>query len=489
MKSQIVFFLFALSLLIKPALGQTDNFTTIRCEVHFDRTLRPWEGFGFNYVEEAQYRDIDAQRQDYGGFSYLNEKSRQEILQLIFGEDGLQPALIKMFLDPFHQEEEGGNYHHLRTTENMLYFVKNGFQISQSVGYDFQIITTLYGPPAYMTNQKVLRGRDFDPRHKEDLANYFIDWADFLVNEQQLPLKYISLHNEGDDWQRWPDDGGDSKDHYNHDYNMYWPPEMVVDFLKYLPKKLEEAELGHIGVTPGECYSWDRFIDYGYAPAIVQDFNALQNMSLVTSHGFMNWGWGRWNTRHTSRGIDMIRDLRPEMKSWVTSTSWGGMDTEFIRQIYSNIYNSKINALIPWAGIQRPELWVGGDPNAGSAIHVFDDGTYKVRKGYHFYKQVTMAGRPETAVCETITMDAEISIIAFAKNKSTHPDAFVVINMADKPKNLNIGLHGTTYKTFGAVRSKDDETELYQGLDDYHPKQGKLIYLAPPKSVTTFRGM
>ncbi len=371
----------------------------------------------------------------------------------------------------------------------MLYFVKNGYQISRSIGYDFQIITTLYGPPAYMTEQEVIRGRDFNYQQKEDLANYFIDWAGFLVNEQQLPLTYISLHNEGDDWQRWPDDGGDSEEHHGHDYNMYWPPELVVDFLKYLPEKLHEADLGHIGVTPGECYSWDRFIDYGYASGIANDFQALESMALVTSHGFMSWGWGRWNTRHTSRGIDMVRDFRPEMKSWVTSTSWGNMDTEFIRQIYSNIYNSKINALIPWAGIQRPGLWVGGDPNAGSAIHVFDDGTYKVRRGYHFYKQVTMAGRPGTAVSETVSMDAEISIIAFAKKKTTHPDAFVVINMADMPKDLNMNLHGTSYDSYKAIRSTDDEMELNTPLNSFVTENGRFTYQAPARSVTTFIGM
>lgn len=466
--------------------SQTDNFTTIRTEVDFNDILREWDGFGFNYVEEAQYRDINSQRQDYGGFSYLDEPEKQEILDMIFGTDGLQPALLKMFLDPFHQDYQGGDYHHTRTTENMLYFVENGLKRSKEIGNEIQIITTLYGPPAYMTQQKVIRGRDFNPEHKEDLANYFISWADYLVHTRGLPLNYISLHNEGDDWQRWDMDGGDSKDHYNHDYNMHWPPELVIDFLKYLPKKLEVAGLGHIGVTPGEPYAWDRFIDYGYAKAIIEDEEALKNLALITSHGFMSWGWGRWNTYHTSAANDMIRSLRPEMRSWVTSTSWGSMDAFFVREIYGNIYTSKVNAIIPWAGVQRPGLWVGGDPNAGCAFHVFDDGTFKVRKGYFFYKQLTRAGRPGMAVANTISMDPQVKIIAFSSHKTSFPDAFVVINVSQETKKLNIRLSGKEYSSAKAHRSKNDESELHKAIGVNDIVNNILLYDAPAGSVTTF---
>jgi len=467
--------------------SQTNNFTTIRTEVDFNDKLREWDGFGFNYVEEAQYRNIDTLRQDYGGFSYLDQVNRQKILDMIFGADGLQPALLKMFLDPFHQDYQGGDYHHTRTTENMLYFVENGLKKSKEIGNELQIITTLYGPPAYMTKQKVIRGRDFDPDHKEDLADYMISWADFLVNTKDLPLKYISLHNEGDDWQRWDIDGGDSEDHYNHDYNMHWPPELVIDFLKYLPGKLEKSGLGHIGVTNGEPFSWDRFDEYGYAKAIVEDEEALNNLALITSHGFMSWGWGRWNTFQTSAANDRIRSMRPDMKSWVTSTSWGSMDAVFVREIYGNIYTSKVNAIIPWAGVQRPGLWVGGDPNAGCAFHVFDDGTFKVRKGYYFYKQLTRAGRPGMAVVNTVSMDPQVKIIAFSSNNTPFPDAFIVVNVSNETKNLNIRLSGKDYSTATAHRSKNNEKELYKEIKVNEVVDNILLYDAPAGSVTTFR--
>jgi hypothetical protein len=78
--------------------------------VSFDKPLRPWDGFGFNYVETAQTRDYAADPQEYGGFSYLSEADRAAILEMIFGEDGLKPGVLKMFLDSFHQLEPGPAY-------------------------------------------------------------------------------------------------------------------------------------------------------------------------------------------------------------------------------------------------------------------------------------------------------------------------------------------------------------------------------------------
>jgi hypothetical protein len=489
-------FIQLLGICLLPILGnaQTNNYTTIRSEVKFDHVLRPWDGFGFNYVEEAQSRDLDTFRQEYGGFSLLNEKSKKEILEMVFGNDGLKPGMVKMFLDSWHQAEPGGMYNHTNSAGNMLEFVREGYKVSVENGRDFQIITTLYGPPGYVTEQKVLRGRDLNSDHKDDLADYLVHWAKYLVEKEKLPLKYISFHNEGDDWQRWPPDGGDHENWFHHDYNMYWSPELVVEFLKLMPKKLKNAGLKNMGLTPGECYGWDRFIDYGYAGAICSDRKALDNLSLITSHGFHScgqgkWKWGRWNPYHTSAGTDMIRELKPGIKAWVTSTSWSGMDTEFVRQIYGNIYNSKVNGIIPWAGIQRPGLWVKGDPNSGCAFNVLDDGTYKVRKGYYFYKQVSRAGQPGMGVAETIVMDGETKIIGFADNKSNNPDAFVVINMGNNSKSLNILISGSAFVRFEAFRSTDNEDELYSGIGDFETSENTIMYEAPAKSVTTFFGV
>ena len=81
------------------------------------------------------------------------------------------------------------------------------------------------------------------------------------------------------------------------------------------------------------------------------DERALENLGLITSHGFLGSNPdNRWYGPHTSRGIDALREKRPELPAWVTSTSWSKMDANFIREIYGHIYEAKVNGIIPWAG-------------------------------------------------------------------------------------------------------------------------------------------
>ena len=78
----------------------------IKGSVNFNNELQEWDGFGVNYVEVCQTYDNEKNPQDYGGFSTLSENKKDEIIDLIFGENGLKPSILKMFLDPLHQKEE-----------------------------------------------------------------------------------------------------------------------------------------------------------------------------------------------------------------------------------------------------------------------------------------------------------------------------------------------------------------------------------------------
>jgi hypothetical protein len=139
----------------------------VRAKVEFDKTLRTWDGFGVNYVETAQTRDYTADPQEYGGFSTLSEEQRREVLDMTFGEDGLRPNLVKMFLDPFHQPQPDGRgmaidqsaFDHATTTHWMRYFVREGLARTRKRGSDLQVLTDLYGPPSWTTKQKILRPR------------------------------------------------------------------------------------------------------------------------------------------------------------------------------------------------------------------------------------------------------------------------------------------------------------------------------------------
>lgn len=457
-------------------------------QIKFDHKIRTWDGFGFNYVETAQTPDYKLYPQEYGGFSLLDEKEKSEIIDMVFGEDGLKVGLIKMFYDPFHQTEQGGVYDHETTTKYMREFVRKGLAKTKSWGGDLNMITTLYGPPAYMTLQKKIRGRDLDPAHKEDLADYLVSWVKFLRDKEGFPVNYVSLHNEGEDWERWPWDGKDPNIGKGHDYNMYWRPELVNEMMILTNKKLKEAGLNEVGVTPGETTNWYRFSYWGYADAIAENDEALKAIGLITSHGFFVGSYeNRWFGDHNCMGTELIRAEKPGLHAWVTSTSWSKMDTKNIKEMHDNIYSARVNGIIPWAGIQRPEQWVGGDPNPGSAFTVHEDGSYEIRRGYYFYKQITRAGQPGATVCRTLSNDTQVPVIAFGKGKSESVDAFVVTNTDLKiAKPMLIHISGTKATSFRAFRTNEKETEKYAEIGVFTTEKGELFYEAPAGSATTF---
>ncbi|MCC5931533.1 MAG: hypothetical protein JJU28_19965 [Cyclobacteriaceae bacterium] len=480
-------------------LAQALDFKAVHAEVHFDKKLRPWDGFGFNYVETAQTMDYDKDPQEYGGFSLLNEKQKQEIIEMIFGEDGLKVGLVKMFYDPWHQKEPGGKFDHERSTAHMRYFVREGLKKTRTRGANLEIITTLYGPPAWATQQKFIRGRDIDPAMKEPLADYMVSWIKFLREKEGFPVKYISLHNEGEDWERWPTDGSHGNIGTGHDYNMFWSPQLVNEFILLMRDKMDKQGLGMVGVTNGEPTNWFRFSSWGYADALYDHEEVLEKLGLLTSHGFYVGAYNnRWFGPHTSEGVDMLREKRPLLKAWVTSTSWSAMDTKFAKEMHGNIYTSKVNGIIPWAGIQRPPLWVGGDPNPGSAFTIHENGTYTVRPGYYMYKQLSRAGQPGMAVARTISMDSQIALIAFASDNSEHKDAFIIINWSNDNKKVAVSVHGTGHTKFDTFIStegdRDPQGKLtgngdkYKALGKTEVKDNVLIFDAPKGSVTTFFG-
>jgi len=482
---RVILATFILSLISHFANAQ-EKINFIPAEVDFSQKIVDWDGFGFNYVEAAQHRDYLSNPQDYGGFSLLSEAGKNEILELIFGKDGLQVQIIKMFLDPFHQSEPGADFDHITTTTNMMDFVENGNQITEQRDDVLEIITTLYGPPAWATEQKFIGGRDLDDSQANKLADYMIDWVTFL-KERNLPVKYLSLHNEGEDFYRWDFEKGTQRLE-RFDYNLYWPPEQVNHFLKLMPDKLKQAKLTEVKMTNGEPSNWTRFYHWGYTDALYEDEQALESLGLLTTHGFINGDFRKLSYSLADEiTTSKIREKKPQLHGWITSYSWGEMGTDFIKTAHEHIYSARVNALIPWAGIQVPEVWIGGDPNPGTAIRVKQDGTFDVLQGYYFYKQLTRAGHRGMAVVKTILSNPVAFMVAFSSNGTSHPDAFVVTsNISIWSLPLKIRLQGTQSTRFKAFRSSEDGSEKYQEIGVFEVENGAIVYDPPKGTTTTF---
>lgn len=457
--------------------------------VDFSETLQPWDGFGFNYVETCQTRDYNEDSQDYGGFSLLDKNQRQEIAKLVFHEEGLNVDIVKMFLDPWHQESPGEPFDHETTTANMLDFYKRGMKIDKKEGHHTDVITTLYGPPAWATEQQFIGARELDETKFPLLADYMIDWARYLRNEG-VGVKYLSIHNEGEDFYRW-DFEDETQRFERFDYNAYWRPEQVNSFVKILHKHVQSSNIQDLGVTNGEPSNWTRFYYWGYAHSLAGDDEAMDALGMITTHGFIN-GDPEKLSYATANSLtnDLLRARRPGLHSWTTSFAWGEMDTKFVRMVHENIYTAKVNAVIPWAGIQHGPSWYDGDPTGGTAIRVHDDGTYEVTRGYYFYKQLTQAGHRGMAVASATLANPRAFIIAFSGGDTPHPDAFVVTSYISIWKlPLQIQVKGTKYNRFKAYRTSEDGNETYDEIGIFEVQDGAIEYDPPWGTITTFIGI
>lgn len=491
--------------------------------VAFDQPLRPWDGFGVNYVQAAQTPDPVATPQDFGGASLLTDAQRREVIDLVFGADGLQPDLLKMWILPFHEREndnadpevtDATKFDVAGPTEWMRWFAREGQAATRARGRSLEILATLYGPPGWMTRQRTLRGRDFDPAMDLELAEYLAAYARAMQRDEGLAVRWVSLHNEGEHAIRYAEAGEGAGRLAGHDYNMLWTPAQVVRVLCATRTYFDRHGLTGVGLTPGETTYWTWFRPI--AAAITEDRCASQSLGLVTSHGFdagidpkADWYAPMW-THADPQPIAWLRASRPDLHAWVTSARWGAdlpsagqtvprMGFDFFESVRRHVYQAGVNGYIPWAAIQRWSQWTtdGAVPNKGTAILVRDDGTYEVQRGYHLYRHLTRAGRAGMQVATVSTDDPWIAAFAFARGGSASPASMVLANASWYAVPVRVEVSGTTAGVFTGRRTVTDllparhwvgerpSVETWAPLRDVPVVDGRLTLTLPPMSVVT----
>ena len=216
----------------------------------------------------------------------------------------------------------------------------------------------------------------------------------------------------------------------------------------------------------------------------------MKNIDLMTSHSFtpLDIPNSVYYGDFRSIGQDLIRAQKPELKAWVTSRPWS-TDQQFIENIRRDIYECKVNGLIPWALISGANQWLESngeysDGSMKSAFLIHEDGTFDVLKGYYYYKQITRAGQPGMKVAQVTYLDPSVTAIAFASNNTNNPDAFLIINKSDKTKHVSITVHGIENDSFTAFRTSSHED--YLNIGEYEMSNKSFSYISPAGSVTTF---
>lgn len=510
----------SLLLLCYSFMGKTDNEqsekTNVTATVDFTATLQDWDGFGVHYVQGHHSRNPILHPEDYGGLSKLSPEQREEVIQLVFGSDGLKPGIVKAWSDPFHEPLNDNDdpytinmdgFDHQSTTREIRYFCRRGLAVTRERGDDLTFIAALHGPAWWITRQKIVQGRDLDPEMKLELAEYIASWALYLRDYEGLPVKYISYNNESENKYRWPDDGGDPFPWregnrvlgYTSEQNLWWSDQQVVDFLNYSREVLDRVGLKEVGLTSGETATWGNFTNFKdkdgtvfeYARSIRENPTALKNLDLITSHGF-----GRV---YDPSGIDLLREVRPELHAWTTSYTYGNLSLDFLEDTRNLIYTVGCNACIPWATLHNiyesdkltppGETRISSNANSPITTDLTRQGNVPMTtKVYYHYKQVSRIGQPGMAVAEVSSNDPQIGLFAFASNKTKNPDAFCVINLDSSPKVVNVRISGTKSKKFTANVTTDVEygDRNYEPFSTFVYKNGTLEYTAPARSSVTF---
>ena len=87
-------------------------------------------------------------------------------------------------------------------------------------------------------------------------------------------------------------------------------------------------------------------------------------------------------------------------------------------------------------------------------------------------------------MAKVLSNDSQVSVIGFAGKGTKHPDAFVIINLAEDTRQLPIRVLGTGATAFDAYRTSSDEHHV--PLGELAVQDGVVSYDAPSLSVTTF---
>jgi O-glycosyl hydrolase len=465
----------------------------VRIYVDFNKKLRVWDGFGLQYLENFDTPDIIKKRQDYGGFSLLSPDDKNNVSQLLFGSDGPKPAILRIFLDPFHQNTvqdskitedtlvDRNGYDHETSTTWTRGFLSSAYSSMREWGGSLKVIVNCPAPPFWMTKQNEISGRDLDPANRINYARYMVSWIKYLKEKEQIPVFALSIHNQGENLNFW-DDGGHFIHRTQNMYNLFWPSEQVNDFLGLLRRILDKNSFEDVIVTPGDTTNFVHFHEWGYADAIADNPKALESLGLITSNGFPSQVIGKYCGDWRSVGIDVLRELKPDLHAWVTSMGTIRNDPEFIWELHNQIYGSKVNAVI--SGNSTHNMNKG--TNSISMISIKNDGSFEINPSYYSFKAISIAGQPGMSVCQVSSNSSEIFLIGFANNNSRNHDSFVVVNLSEKELELPIEIRGSACSSFYVYRTSQNEKFIRIGAVPI--REGKIHYKSPPQSVTSFLG-
>lgn len=217
-------------------------------------------------------------------FSTLNKDKQNELLQSLYGKDGIGYNLIRTSI---HSSDFGlGSHTYIeegdsdlvtfsieKDKEKRLPFIKQAIDL---IGEDLVFYASPWSPPAFMkTNNNMLQGGKLLPEYRQAWANYYVKFIE-AYEAEGIPVWGLTIQNEPMAVQRWE--------------SCIYTAEEERDFLKdYLGPTLEKAGLGDKNIV---VWDHNRDLITDRANTIFEDPEASKYAWGIGFHWYETWTGG-----------------------------------------------------------------------------------------------------------------------------------------------------------------------------------------------------
>ncbi|WP_205600721.1 glycoside hydrolase [Gracilibacillus sp. YIM 98692] len=429
------------------------------------KTAQTIEGFGASGAWWSQ---------DIGGWS---DQNRKEIIDLLFDRDaGIGLSIYRYNIgagsggdiaDSWRRTEsfevEKGGYDWDKD-ENAIRVLKEVYQKGVQ-----HFIAFANSPTARMTKSGSVTGEEQGMSNLredmyEDFAQYLIDVTNQLIEEEGIPITYLSPINEPQ-WD-WKQEKGQEGCHYS--------PEECVNLLKILHNKMKEQTDTSFKIAAIEAGEWktaQKYVDH-----IFQDSELMTALTHFDVHSY--WSEAKDKIQLADYMKENFPSISLTMSEWTEMKQKRdyGMDSALVlaNTIHDDLTLANVTSWQYWIAVSKYDFRDGliytnaGTEDIEETKRLWAMGNYSkfIRPGA---KRIILSEEHNNTKTS-----------AFYDEK-LHQFIYVVIN--NDPKQKSIKLKGDLLNQF-------DYIELFETSENYnlakvHEGVSKETFDIPPKSVTT----
>jgi glucosylceramidase len=423
-------------------------------EVDFSTSLNRVDGFGFS----AAFGQAETLRQ-------LEAKSRDEVLNLLFGrEGGAGFNILRLGIDTgttIEPDTPGVP----AADPKYAFDSSDGGQVwLAQAAQRFGVATftaDAWTAPAFMkTNQRVVGGSLCGLAGTECTADWTRAFAGYLLRyvgfyrELRVPIDSLGFANEPD---------------INVSYeSMLFTPAQAVEFLNIFGPLVRQATPG-LRIACCDASKWTAAEQFNTA---IEADSAKQFVDLVTAHEYGAHAVHPLATRPVWM-TEWSSGLARFEPRWDCNGCFAGPDGMFLAQdVIQAFRDGNINAYVFW--------WAAADAPA-ALIHLTKDG-YTVGKRFYALAMVSRFVWPGAVRVDAHTTDVDLQVVAF-RNPSGEK-ILSVLNTSRLPKNAAFSVDPGTAKA--VVRTfLTDDVHAMEETGSAQWMGGVLNVALPRRSMTT----